>query len=64
LQSAAQDPAATVRAGCVTCLGRIQAAVEPVFGTLHAMRSDIDPRVRSAVEQAFVQLGQTPMAPQ
>ncbi len=64
LQSAAQDPAATVRAGCVTCLGRMQAAVEPVFGTLHAMRSDIDPRVRSAVEQAFVQLGQTPMAPQ
>jgi hypothetical protein len=64
LQSAAQDPAATVRAGCVTCLGRMQAAVEPVFGTLHAMRGDIDPRVRTAVEQAFVQLGQTPMAPQ
>jgi hypothetical protein len=64
LQSAGQDPAATVRAGCVTCLGRMQAAVEPVFGTLHALRSDIDPRVRSAVEQAFVNLGQTPMAPQ
>ncbi len=64
LQSAAQDPAATVRAGCVNCLGRMQAAVEPVFATLHAMRSDIDPRVRGAVEQAFVQLGQTPMAPQ
>lgn len=64
LQSAGQDPAATVRAGCVSCLGRMQAAVEPVFGTLHALRSDIDPRVRSAVEQAFVQLGQTPMTPQ
>jgi hypothetical protein len=64
LQSAAQDPAPGVRAGCVTCLGRMQAAVEPVFGTLNAMRGDIDPRVRSAVEQAFVQLGQTPMAPQ
>jgi hypothetical protein len=64
LQSASQDPAGTVRAGCVTCLGRMQAAVEPVFGTLHALRSDIDPRVRGAVEQAFVNLGQTPMAPQ
>ncbi len=64
LQSAGQDPAGTVRAGCVTCLGRMQAAVEPVFGTLHALRSDIDPRVRGAVEQAFINLGQTPMAPQ
>ena len=64
LQSASQDPAASVRAGCVSCLGRMQAAVEPVFGTLQAMRNDIDPRVRSEVEQAFVRLGQSPMAPQ
>ena len=64
LSSASQDPAASVRAGCVACLGRMNAAVEPVFGTLHAMRNDIDPRVRQEVEQAFVRLGQTPIAPQ
>jgi hypothetical protein len=64
VQSAAQDPAGSVRAGCINCLGRMQAAVEPVFATLQAMRSDIDPRVRSEVEQAFVRLGQTPIAPQ
>jgi len=63
IQSASQDPAASVRAGCVNCLGRMGAAVEPVFGVLHAMRNDIDPRVRQEVEQALVRLGQTPMAP-
>ncbi len=60
LQSAGQDPAASVRAGCVYCLGRMGAAVEPVFGTLHSLRNDIDPRVRQEVEQAFGRLGQTP----
>ena len=58
LQSASQDPAASVRAGCVYCLGRMQAAVEPVFSTLHSLRNDIDPRVRQEVEQALVRLGQ------
>ncbi len=64
LSSANQDPAASVRAGCVNCLGRMGAAVEPVFGVLHGMRNDIDPRVRQEVEQAFVRLGQSPMLPQ
>jgi hypothetical protein len=64
LQSASHDPAASVRAGCVYCLGRMQAAVEPVFGTLYAMRNDIDPRVRAEVEQAVTRLGRTPMNPQ
>jgi len=63
IQSASQDPAASVRAGCVYCLGRMQAAVEPVFGTLHVMRNDTDPRVRAEVEQALVRLGKTPMTP-
>jgi HEAT repeats len=58
LQSASQDPAASVRAGSVYCLGRMNAAVEPVFGTLRAMRNDIDPRVRAEVEQAITRLGQ------
>ena len=64
LQSASQDPAPSVRAGCVACLGRMQASVEPVFGTLHALRNDIDPRVRQEADQALVRLGQAPMAPQ
>jgi hypothetical protein len=63
LQSASQDPAANVRAGCVNGLGRMNAAVEPVFGTLHALRNDIDPTVRQEVEQAFAKLGQTPQMP-
>ncbi|MSQ96605.1 MAG: hypothetical protein EXR98_18925 [Gemmataceae bacterium] len=58
LQSASQDPAASVRAGCVYCLGRMNAGVEPVFGVLHALRNDIDPRVRQEVAAAFTRLGQ------
>jgi hypothetical protein len=64
LYSAAQDPAGNVRASCVCSLGRMQCAVEPVFGALHAMRNDIDPRVRQEVEHAFARLRQTPMMPQ
>jgi hypothetical protein len=63
LQSASQDPAAQVRADCVSCLGRMGAAIEPVFSTLQSMRKDIDPRVRQEVDQAFTRLGQTPTAP-
>ncbi len=64
LQAASQDRAGNVRAGSVSCLGRIGAAVEPVIGTLHTLRNDIDPRVRQEVVQAFIRLGQTPMMPQ
>lgn len=63
LQSAGQDPAPNVRASCVNCLGRMRAAVEPVFGTLQSLRSDIDPRVRHEVEVAFTNLGQAPIMP-
>ncbi len=63
VQSARQDPAPNVRAGCVNSLGRMKAAVEPVFGALQALRSDIDPRVRQEVEGAFTSLGQAPMMP-
>lgn len=64
IQSASQDPAPSVRAGCVSCLGRMNAAVEPVFGMLHTLRNDTDPRVRQEVDQAFVRLGQSPTAQQ
>jgi hypothetical protein len=62
VQSATQDPAASVRAGCVYCLGRMGAAVDPVFAALQTMRNDIDPRVRTEVEQTMTRLGQ--MSPQ
>jgi len=62
LVSASHDPAVSVRAGCVYCLGRMQASVEPVVGTLNSMRNDNEPRVRQEVEQALVRLGQTPAA--
>ena len=64
LQSASQDPAVSVRAGCVYCLGRTQASVEPVLGALNAMRNDTEPRVRQAVEQALVRLGKTSAHPE
>jgi hypothetical protein len=57
LESARNDPAGNVRASCVCALGRMQAAVEPVYGTLRGLRSDADPRVRQEVEQAFGRLG-------
>ena len=59
LQSASQDPAASVRAGCVFCLGRMGAAVEPVYTTPNMLRNDIDPRVRQEVQQTLNRLGQT-----
>jgi hypothetical protein len=58
IQSATQDPAPTVRAGCVYCLGRMNAAIEPVFAMLQGMRTDIDPRVRTEVERAYTRLSQ------
>jgi hypothetical protein len=58
LGAARQDPAASVRAGCVSCLGRMGASVGPVMSTLQSMRNDIDPRVRQEVDAALVRLGQ------
>jgi hypothetical protein len=58
VQSASQDPAASVRAGCANCLGRMNANVEPAIGVLNGLRNDIDQRVRTEAEQALVRLGQ------
>jgi hypothetical protein len=57
LQSAQNDPTPSVRAGCVYCLGRMQAAVEPVFATLQRLRHDTDPRVKREAETALQRLG-------
>jgi hypothetical protein len=53
LTAAKEDPAAKVRAGCVNALVRMQVAREVMQSTLESMRSDVDPRVREAVEEAL-----------
>jgi hypothetical protein len=60
LFAARQDPAASVRAGCVYCLGRMNATTEPVVNTLLALKNDPDPAVRHEVEQALNRLGVAP----
>jgi hypothetical protein len=58
LEAAKQDPAPTVRAGCIANLMRMNVANEEYRRLLHELRTDADPRVREAVEQALGRLGQ------
>jgi hypothetical protein len=58
VRGAAQDPAPTVRVGCVMTLMRMNVATQPVMGVLQNLRTDADPRVRDAAEQAIFRLGQ------
>ncbi len=51
--SAREDPAATVRAGCVHCLARMGVHNATLTSTLQALKTDSDPRVRQEVEQAL-----------
>ena len=44
-------------------LGRMGAAVEPVVGTLHNMRQDIDPSVRQEVEATLFRFNQATTMP-
>jgi hypothetical protein len=53
LMAAGQDAAATVRAGCVRCLARMNANTPPVLEGLRALRTDNDPRVRQEVDLAL-----------
>jgi hypothetical protein len=55
--AAGQDPAPTVRAGCVLTLMRMSCTNESVINLLQALRTDGDPRVREAVDQAMLRLG-------
>jgi hypothetical protein len=54
--SAGKDPAATVRAGCIRALARMNVNTAPVITTLQVLRTDPDPRVRTAVEEALATL--------
>ncbi|MBI3410570.1 MAG: HEAT repeat domain-containing protein [Planctomycetes bacterium] len=57
LDCAKQDPAATVRAGCVYNLSRLGVANEPIVNTLNMLRQDSDARVRQEVDQALQRMG-------
>jgi hypothetical protein len=58
LRGAAQDPAPMVRVGCVVTLMRMNVVTASVMGVLQDLRTDADPRVRDAAEQAIARLGQ------
>jgi hypothetical protein len=57
LQAATQDPAGSVRAGCVHYLARLSVAPQTYLPTLQTLRNDSDPRVRQEVEQAVARPG-------
>jgi len=61
--SARQDPAATVRAGCVHSLAVQNITAAPVLTALNALKNDPDPRVRQEADQALIRLtgGQAPV---
>jgi HEAT repeats len=58
IRGASQDPAPMVRVGCVMTLTRMNIATDSVMGVLQNLRTDADPRVRDAADQAIVRLSQ------
>jgi hypothetical protein len=56
LTAAKDDPAATVRAACVHCLGKMKVNTVPVVTTVESLKADPDPRVRHAVDEAMASL--------
>jgi hypothetical protein len=56
VQAAREDPAATVRAGCIHALAQMKANTMPVVTTVQALKADADPRVRNEAEQALAVL--------
>jgi hypothetical protein len=56
LTAAQEDPAPTVRAGCVNAIARLNADVEPVIAMLERLRTDADPGVRQQADQALTRM--------
>src|SRR5262249_46515467 len=56
-KAAHEDPAPTVRAGCVRCLAQMRLNTMPVVSVIQSLQRDSDPRVRHEVEQALAVLG-------
>jgi hypothetical protein len=57
LKAAAEDPAATVRAGCVRCLLQMRADTSEAIHLLQVLQADTDSRVREEAEKALAALG-------
>ncbi|MFL5240489.1 MAG: HEAT repeat domain-containing protein [Gemmataceae bacterium] len=53
LKAAKEDSAATVRAGCIRCLARMNVNTVPTVLAIQAMKKDADPRVQTEAEQAL-----------
>src|SRR5207237_6531015 len=51
--AAKEDPAATVRAGCVRCLANMNANTPPVVALVRGLKNDSDSRVRQEAERAL-----------
>jgi hypothetical protein len=62
IEGAMQDPAPTVRAGCIADMMRMGVSSDAYRRMLEEMRTDADPRVRDAAEAAVARLGRTPTA--
>jgi hypothetical protein len=54
--AAKEDPAATVRAGCVRCLTKMRVNTVPVVVAIQGLKADADPRVRTEVDEALYTL--------
>lgn len=51
--TAREDPAATVRVGCIRCLARMNVNTVPVVSAVRDLKNDVDPRVRQEAERAL-----------
>lgn len=58
LGAAKDDPAPTVRATCIRCLGNLNLPPTVLMMTLQTLKADADPRVRLEAEQALARLPQ------
>ncbi len=59
--SAKNDPAATVRAGCVRALVKMKANTPEVVAAIRSLKDDKDEHVRQEVAQVLPSLGVTPL---
>src|SRR5258708_35836378 len=56
VQAAKDDPAASVRAGCIHGLARMNVGTPPVIAAISSLRTDPDARVQHEASQAMAKL--------
>jgi hypothetical protein len=56
LRAAKEDPAGSVRAGCVRCLAQMNVSTPQVVAACNALKADTDPRVQHEVTEALAKL--------